>query len=254
MKNESIIKTIQVFIKDKAYFSVKALRSYLDMQNVSYKDQTVIQYLYNLRDSEKIFNSGYGWYSTIPDSVLDISENSIVNLAQLINEKFPFLDFSIWSTRQIFNYFHHLPAIHLIMIYTDSDALRSIFDFLIDKGYTVYNNPIKEILDRHWIPEQDTVILRPQISQAPVSGTKIFQFATIEKILVDLYLEKSRLMYMDGAEFERVLNNILFKNRVNISTLLRYAGRREVRKNFEKLLFKDGNKGFIRNLHYWGNK
>lgn len=252
MRNKTVIDAIREFIEGKAYFSIKALKRYLEKQKMVFRDRTVIQHLYNMRDAGEIFNSGYGWFSTVPDSVMDISDDSVSNLTQLINVKFPFLDFTIWSTRQIFNYFHHLPAMHLIMIYADSDALRSLFDFLVVKKYTVYNNPSKEILNRHWIPEQDTVILRPQISQAPVSGTEIFQFATIEKILVDLYLEKKRLMYMDGAEFERVLNNILFKNRLNISTLLRYAGRRGVRKNIERLLFRDGNKSFIMNPRYKG--
>jgi hypothetical protein len=246
MRNKTVKDAIQEFIEGKAYFSVKALKTYLKNEEIVFKDRTVIQHLYNMRDTGKIFNSGYGWYSTIPDSDLDI-DDSISNLAQLISDKYPYLDFSIWSTRQIFNYFHHLPARHLILIYTDPDALHSLFDFLIDKGYTVYNNPTKEILNRHWIPEEDTVILRPEISQAPVSDTRFLWFATVEKILVDLYLEKDRLMYMDGAEFNRILDNILFKNRLNISTLLRYAGRREVRKKFEKLLFQDNDFEVIKN-------
>jgi len=251
MKNKkTILESIKTFINEKAYFSVYALKSYLKQKGCSFKDQTVNQYLYRLRDIHKIYNSGYGWYSTISHNELDIGDDSISKLVQLISNQYPYLEFNIWSTRQLSNYFHHIPARHLILVYTDPEALRSIFDFLIDQGYTVYNNPTKEILNRHWLPEEETVILRPKITQSPVSGTGFLHFATIEKILVDLYLEKDRLMYMDEAEFERIVDNILFKNRLNIATLLRYAGRREVRTKFEKLLFRNHHLEVIKNPYH----
>lgn len=59
-------------------------------------------------------------------------------------------------------------------------------------------------------------------------------YATLEKILVDMFLEKDRLRLMDGAEYERVFRNLILSHRINMPRLLRYADRRKVKHKLVK--------------------
>lgn len=247
-KQKSVIEIIRQFIDGKKYFNDKALKRYLQVEHKNYNNQTVNQYLTNLKKGQEIFSCGRGWYSTIEKPFL-LDTEPVLDPAQLIHQNYPFLEFTVWSTRQIISYYHHLPFKYMYFIYTDPDAFVPIFEFLLSKGYTVYNDPKKQVIEKHWIPDVDTVIIRPSISESPVSGTKIWNTATIEKILIDLYEEKDKLYLMDGSEFKRIFYNVIFSARINIPVLLRYSYRRSrcrIRKEFEKLLYSyKGERGAV---------
>ena len=69
-----------------------------------------------------------------------------------------------------------------------------------------------------------TVVVRPSISKQPVNGHS----ATIEKALVDLFVECRQLPLMDVAEYRRMFTNLVTSRRITISALAAYAKRRKV--------------------------
>jgi len=243
---KTVIEDIKEFIADKAYFSVASLKNYLKSRSQEYKNLTINQHLYNLKEAQEIFSCGYGWYSTL-HAYLDVDFEPVDKYVRLIKDKFPLLDFNVWSTRQLLNFFHHLPFRYLVFIYAEYDGLMPIYELLLEQEYTVYNNPDRDTVKNHLVLKEETIILRPLITETPTPSEKvrgfsnILHFAIIEKMLVDLYVEKDKMMYMDGAEYERVFRNVLFAGRLNIPTLLRYARRREVRQYFIKYLFPSGD-------------
>jgi hypothetical protein len=68
------------------------------------------------------------------------------------------------------------------------------------------------------------VVIRASITREPVDG----YYATIEKILVDLFIERDRLLLMDEAEYVRVFRNLVLSHRINMARLLEYAERRKI--------------------------
>lgn len=103
----------------------------------------------------------------------------------------------------------------------------SLFEFLRDEDFNVFTNPGKAETEKQFMIRHRTVAIRPFISEEP--GTD--HYVAIEKLLVDLFVEKDRLMLMDGAEYERVARNLIGSARINMAKMLRYAGGREMRKN-----------------------
>ncbi|MBU0710458.1 hypothetical protein KJ762_12565 [bacterium] len=249
-KQDTIVDLIRQFIKGKQYFNTKALKDYLQSILKNFNNQTVNQYLSNLKKNREIYSCGRNWYSTI-DKPFILDTEPVLDLIHLLNEHFPFLQFTVWNTRQIISYYHHLPFKYTYFIYTEFDALIPVFEFLVGKGFNVYNNPGKQIVRKHWIINDENYIIRPDISESPVEGTEIWKIATIEKILVDLYEEKDKLYLMDGSEFKRIFYNVIFSGRVNIPTMLKYSYRRSrgrIRKEFEKLLYSfKGEQGVVYN-------
>ena len=227
MPANSLKNEIIGFISNYTYFNTKFLKKELSKNNTSYKTISVNQYLHSLKKQNLVFDAGLGWYSKIQNQFL-LDTDSVITLKENIKSAFPFLEFNVWSVTQLKNYFHHLYTQDISFIYTDFESLNPLYDFLKDKNFNVYNNPDKRILSSHFDIKENTIILRPSISEEPSENN----FSTIEKILIDLFLESSKLNLFDRTEYKRIFYNVICSSRINIAAMLRYSKRREIRKTF----------------------
>lgn len=212
------------------YASVKGIRRKLGGKT-KMLPTSLYTTLYRLVESEVLYDAGRGWYSTIP-TPFTARNDSLEALRRLVEKHFPRLQFSIWSTQQLQSFAHHMMSRFTTFLYTESDAIFPVTGLLQERGYTVYPNPRQTEVEKYVASSDRRIIVRQLLTEEPVEG----HFATIEKTLVDLYLEKDRLFLMDLAEFRRIFENIIFANRINMGRLLRYAQRRKVKPSIVKLL------------------
>jgi len=180
--------------------------------------------LYRLRGSNQLFDAGRRWYSTIPEAFRPEYE-PVIAIARDVESRFPLLRFSIWSNEQLQPYAHHLLGKFSTFLYTDSDAIQPVTEFLQSRNYAAYPNPRQSDVDRYIKAFDRRIIVRQSITEAPVKD----HFAEIEKILIDLYLEKDRLDLLDLAEYRRIFENVVFSHRINMGSLSRYAARRKIK-------------------------
>ncbi|MFZ2323784.1 MAG: DUF6577 family protein [Ignavibacteriaceae bacterium] len=227
MPANSLKTEISAFISKYSYFNTKFLKKELSKNISSFKAISVNQYLYSLKKQTLVYDAGLSWYSKIPNHFI-LDTTSLKTLKDDLNSAFPFLEFNVWSVTQLKNYFHHLYTQDVSFIYTDFESLNSLYDHLKDKNFNVYNNPDKRILSSHFNIKENTIILRPSISEEPSENN----FSAIEKILIDLFIESNRLNLFDRTEYKRIFYNIICSSRINISGMLRYSKRREIRKTF----------------------
>jgi len=106
-------------------------------------------------------------------------------------------------------------------------------ELLENKGFNVYENPLKREAEKFLTHKKNTVILRPLIKSRGKVGE---YYSKIVKIIVDLYMERQKLNLMDEKEYERILKEILANYRVDIAEMLDYANRRGVNKFIMKIL------------------
>ncbi len=224
MKTSDIRISLRDFLHGKKYFTVKAARKSLVKRSLTFKDQTLRQYLYELKEEGNIYDAGYGWYCTIAQS-FRLDTSPLAALVNLLAKKYPLLPFSCWSTAQIQGYLHHIPVRFVTLLYVDVDEVMSLFEFLRDENFNVFANPGKSEVEKQFMIRDRTIVIRPAVTEGPVAG----HYATIEKVLVDLFVEKDRLMLMDGTEYQRFGRNLLGSTRINMAQMLRYARRREMR-------------------------
>lgn len=227
MKESGVQAFVLEYIKGKKYFSVRAVKVGATKEKLTYSPATINQYLYNLRAREKLFDAGRGWYSTISQTFV-LNTTPVEDLASLLRTKFPLLEFSCWSTEQLQGFAHHMMASFTRLVYTEADSIPSVAEFLKEKNYDVHLNPRKGEVKKYFSPSSTTVVVRPSVSEEPLDR----EFATVEKILVDLFLEKNKLNLMDEAEYSRLFRNLAFAYRINMARLLRYADRRKRKKSF----------------------
>jgi len=233
MRSTGLQQYILEYADKHIYFSLDKLRRYFSSEDITFKENTLKQYLYELTRNQELFDAGKGWYSSLSNRCR-IDRAPVEDLGRLMLNNFPLLSFSCWSTRQVQPYTHHLQSGFITFTFIDRDLLEAVTTQLIESGYDAFENPGKREFDKFVTHsgERPLIIVRPAISQEPVDG----HFATVEKILVDLYIEKDRSFLMDAQEYKRVFLNLITSCRVNMAKLLRYSGRRKVRRDIELII------------------
>jgi len=236
----NLIDILKDFCSDKNYFSLTQIKKYLQSDGIKYADISIKKSLKQLVDDQFIFSAGRGYYYRI-SSELNLDPLAIEPIVKNINRKFPLLEFSVWSTKQLNFAFHHLQNKFFTFIYADKDSLIYLRDYLIDDGFSIFLNPTKSDLKRTAFTSENSIILRNYVARS-ISTDHI---ASIEKIMVDLYLESDRLNIFDKSEYSRVFEYLLQNYRLNISALLAYAERRKILTKTKHFLTKYTNPTFV---------
>jgi hypothetical protein len=193
-------------IKSKSnYFSIESVRDFLNSKKRTVSNPTINRYLYDFKKEGIIFDAGKSWYSFLenPFSLYSVPVKPFV---QIIKKGFPLLPFTCWSTQQLNSFTHHLLAKFIIFVYTDSDFMRNLSTFLKDKGYNVFENPIKSEIQKQFTMTENTIVVRPAITKQPTSQNNI---SPIEKILIDFIIENEKLSIMDLSESEYVIKSVI---------------------------------------------
>ena len=203
------------------YYNAEAVNAWLQKRKLRCPPATLNRYLHEFTRAGLVFAAGRGWYSSLA-TPFALNREPVSSLVQELNKTFPLLEFSCWSTQQVNPYMHHLLGKFVAFVQTDPDALESVFEFLRDAGYDAHLNPTGQEKKRFMV-RQKTVVVRRRTSGAPTDG----HFASIESILVDLYLETNRLGLMDLEEFRGMARRLVASSRIEMSSLVSYAERRE---------------------------
>lgn len=225
ISNKSTLKTkvIEKLKNQKSYFSYEEIKILLEKEDIKITASSLKSYVHELNQNKIIFDAGKGWYSTL-EKDFTLNTKPVQQIVKKLKEKFPFLEFSCWSTEQLNPFTHHLLAKFVTFVYTDSDFIFNTAEFLENEGYSVFQNPDKAEIAKYFKIDSKTVVLRPTISKQPDTGDKL---APIEKILVDFLIENGKLSIMEDSEAENVANNALNSGKINISSFFSYTKRRE---------------------------
>jgi hypothetical protein len=219
-----LLEEINKFKQQSNYFSIETIRDFLKTKKSTVPNPTINRYLHDFKKEGIVFDAGKGWYSFL-ENPFSLYSEPIKPFVQIIKESFPLLPFTCWSTQQLNSFTHHLLAKFIVFVYTDSDFMRNLSTFLKDKGYNVFENPIKSEIKKQFTMTENTIVIRPSITKQPTSENNI---SPIEKILIDFIIENKKLSIMDLPESEYVIKSIINSERINISELFSYAKRRNV--------------------------
>jgi hypothetical protein len=230
-KRKSLKIILLEYAHERTYVSVDGTRRWLKGQGFSYTPLSVKQELNNLKKNGSLYDAGRGWYTTLSEPY-PLNTEVISKQERLITRAFHLLSFSIWSNRQILSHYQHLPTRYVTFVYLESEALATVRDYLIGEGLPVYMNPHAPDVNKNFNMEKNPFVLRLRITEQPTMG----HFATIEKILVDLWIEKNKLYLMDEWEYKEIFKSVVGRFRINMGALLRYSQRRKIKDIFEKLI------------------
>jgi hypothetical protein len=206
------------------YYNTEAIKAWLQKRKLRCSPVTLNRYLHEFTRAGLIFSAGRGWHSSLA-TTFTLDRNPVSSLVQELNESFPLLDFSCWSTAQISSYGHHLLAKFVAFVHTERDSMETVVEALRETGWTAYLHPTRLEATKSFRQSNKTVVVRPAVSRAPVDG----KYATIEKILVDLCAEIVALRLLDAGEYQRLVVNLANSERISVATLAEYAKRRNLK-------------------------
>ncbi len=153
-----------------------------------------------------------------------------------IKEKFPFIDYCIWQTSVFTSMMQHVQAVNMTLIDVERVAMESVFMALqsLDLKVPLLLNPTKDDCNRY-IGNNETIIIRPLVKEAPITIIEDCPTPMLEKILVDAVADKE-LQHLQGNELFKIYSNAFSDYRIKRTRLLRYASRRNRKEKVSQIL------------------
>lgn len=193
-------------------------------------------YLNKLVKEQKIYRVGRGVYSTqSKQKFLPHPNKKTISIGKALQLQFPLLHFCTYNGEILAPLQHHLSYNNNIYVETERDATESVFHYLQDNYKSVFLTPDEKIMSEYVHFDQHAIIVKPLVTESPLLKTDGIMMPTLEKILVDIECDHD-FFYLQGAETEYIIDNAFNLYEVNPSMLLRYAGRRNIKKEIEQYL------------------
>ena len=217
------------------FFELQDLYAHFDGEaNIS--RQTISWYLTKLTESGMLRRIGHGKYA-LPDKqqfVIKPSDEEL-KLNEELKQEWPYAHFCIYNGSCISPLQHHLAANNITYIETEREAVSAVFNHLRDEGLTAYLRPTRELIYNYIDLSKPAIFVKPLITESPVQNSNGILVPTLEKLLVDIQKD-SDFFYMQEAEGTNIIHNAFSLYTVNENRLLRYAGRRGIRKELESII------------------
>lgn len=153
-----------------------------------------------------------------------------------LNREFPYLDICIWNTSSLNEFMIHQPGQFYILIEVEKDATQSVFFFLKEEKYPVFVEPTEEIIEKYLSAEKENLIIKSLVTEAPVQVISGLETVTIEKMLVDIFCDKTVFSAQQGSEMRTIFLEAMNKYSVSENKMLRYADRRRKKESFRNYL------------------
>ena len=116
----------------------------------------------------------------------------------------------------------------------EKDASEFIFDYLNSSGSKVFYKPDEDMIYRYINLDERNIIVKNLVSESPLLKVNGIPISTLEKLLVDIYSDPD-FRYLQGSEYSRIADNAMTLFNINKTKLLRYAKRRGVKEELEKI-------------------
>jgi hypothetical protein len=219
-------------------FARKELIAYLKRTKQSVSPNAVSVQLKRLLNNHILIQPKLGVYA-LPDksktNFFVTNTDDIRQISEQIKQRFPFINFCVWSSKAIMPYMHHIPNLNFLLVDVERDATEAVFNMLnADTSKRVFLTPSQTDFERY-ISGNEAIIVRPLISEAPVKTVENIPAPTIEKILVDMAGD-TEFSFLQGTEINQVYATIFERHKVNKNKLLRYATRRGRKEEVQQLL------------------
>lgn len=240
-----IIPELMMKFSDRESVQKSELRDFYYFHHPDMTEQAFRRIMYSLKKEKIILPLGVGVYA-LPIQLQTSSRRYFIpqlstialKISHEVTHLFPYTSYIIWETHVLHEFMVHQPGGNQIVIGVDKEAADSVFNKLNEnRSLNIYLKPDKFIMERYIATNPDSVLILPLITQSPRMKVHGVVYASLEKILVDIFSEEERFFIFHGQEMINIFENAFASYWINAKTLFRYAGRRKVDeklKNFIK--------------------
>ena len=226
------IEEMRNALGNKTEITIKDIDDFYCRYSPDIPFSTVKWRIHSLIDKGVLHRIGHGRYRFGEEKVFspDIFRKTM-DIARIMRKQFPFADYCQWNFSAVNAFVHHLLNTELFFVDVERDAREAVYYAIRDKyPKTVLSSNLNDELAYY----DGCIVVRNLITDAPVITVEDIPMASIEKILVDLALDA--MFPFQNIEMLRIFENACSSYAVNISRMLRYAGRRGRRAVIEEIL------------------
>lgn len=130
----------------------------------------------------------------------------------------------------------HQPFKNYTIIEVEKEAEEQIFNAVIEWSKNVYFNPNEEIFERYISSNlEEITIVKNLVTEAPIIKNNKIEIPTLEKILVDIIIDKELFAAQQG-ELNFIYKSAFKKYAINTAKMKRYAIRRNKENELKKII------------------
>jgi predicted transcriptional regulator of viral defense system len=232
------------YFRNRESFSIKEIFHYFLRMNSEIKKNTVNWRIHDLISRGVLARIGRGLYTlgTERKFVHSITEKQKI-LSRQIKKDFPYIKYCLWDLSAIKEFLQHIVSVNFTIIEIEKEAVQSVYNYLKDYSANVFLVPSEEILEDYVINLKNPIIVKPLVSEAPVTDQEKVPVPDLEKILVDIVSEKEMFYFFQGNEKINIFKNAIDKYTVNYDKLKRYSKRRNSYDSIAEIIKQiNGNK------------
>ena len=152
---------------------------------------------------------------------------------KILYHEYPKINFIVWNTKSLNDFTLHYVMKNYIVVEGEKLAIDLFITLLkekMPKKYTILTQDILISNRNLYVNDENIIVIKPLRVKSPLDNIEDKKVISIEKIMVDLYVDKLYLFYQ-GKELKIIYENIFKKYDINMKRLLNYA---KLRMNIEK--------------------
>ena len=214
-------------LEELGTFSTSDIATLFRQKEPELKQTTLNWRIYRLVQSGKIVRVSKGLFRMNNEQAFSpIPDSQLKSLAKKLKRQFPYANLCLWDTSIINAYSQHLTDKSMYVIETDKEVTEPMFHYLQESMKNIYLNPSKETMENYLFQRGKPFVVKNIISEAPLQEVAGVMTVTMEKILVDLFCDKTLFAIYQGHELRTIFHNCFEQYPVNTTMMLRYASRR----------------------------
>lgn len=152
---------------------------------------------------------------------------------KLLSKEYPKINFIVWDTSAINDFTLHYVMKNYIIVEVEKMVMDLFINLLkekMSKKYTIITQDILNLNRNLYVHDENVIVIKPLRVKSPLDNIDDQKIISIEKMMVDLYIDKLYLYYQ-GKELQNIYKNIFDKYDIDIKRLLNYA---KLRMNIKK--------------------
>lgn len=238
MRNTELISKLKEKFANQSVITTKEITDELTDSFPELSSSTISWRLNQLKKEKLIHQTGRGSYSFEfkPEYLPDLC----LKTKRLYNRVKPYCkgELSVWDTNLLNEIADSSINKYWVFMSAPKEELESLFEDMKDFSKKVFYQPDKEVINRYILAQDEAIILTPLISETPLIKSGDYQTLSIEGILVNTWMKYENFLNPIGYDMAQIFEKAFAKYNVNQSKLLRYAGRRDKRKEINELINK----------------
>lgn len=225
MKYVEILKEIHKEYTNKIVKKIdieKIAKKKYDIQS----EKTIRNIIGILKSNNIIKEIEKGKYIVVTKLIYEYKERKEENIIyRIIKREYPQINFIVWNTDILNEFTLHYVVTNYIIIETEKIAIDLIANLLKTnylKKYTIITQDILNNNKEIYSNTENLIVIKPLHVKSPLRKEKDKKYVSIEKIMLDLYVDNLYIQYQ-GKELETIYENIFEKYDIDLKRLIKYA-------------------------------